>query len=168
MREHRALDDLADLGIEAWLPECRIIVSRRRKRVAIDGPLFPGYIFVRGVLTDEWFADVQSVRDIEDLLRMGERPVAAREDQVDKLRTLMAQSGGRLLIEAGIVKRGFAWIDQPKFEPGQPLRVTDGPFTSFNGLYKEQAGDERVKLMLDIFGRLTEVELDEASVEAAA
>ncbi len=168
-RERRAHDDLLRRGIETWLPECRVVVSRRRKRTVIDGPLFPGYLFVRGVLTDDWLAAVLAVRDVESILRANGHPLAANEPQMDMLRRLVRESGGRVLIECGRVKRGYNTpIDEPVFKPGQQLRVVDGPFTSFLGLCKEQAGKARLKLMLDIFGRDAEVELDEASVELVA
>ena len=64
---------------------------------------------------------------------------------------------------------GFgAPIDQPSFAPGQLLRVLDGPFAGFQALFDEPAGEERVKILVDIFGRSAEVEIDEASVEAVA
>lgn len=168
-RERRALGDLVNRGIEAWLPECRIVVTRRRRRETIDGPLFPGYLFVRGVLTDDWLAAVLEPDDVDDILRMHGRPVAAREQQMTKLRQLLDQHDGRIIIEAGRIKRGFNHpIDEPTFTPGQEVRVLDGPFTSFNAIFKEQSGIARIKIMLDIFGRATEMEIDEASVEAVA
>jgi transcription termination/antitermination protein NusG len=168
-RERRAADDLAGSGIEAWLPECKIVVSRRRRRAVIEGPLFPGYLFVRGVMTDQWMADVMGVRDVLDFVRARSRPLAAREGQMAKLQRLVADSGGRVLIENGCVKRGYDTPDnEPLYKPGQPVRVLDGPFASFNGLVQEQAGPSRLKLMLDIFGRSTLTEMDEASVEAVA
>ena len=168
-REYRARDGLLDLHLgEVWLPECRIAVSRRRTRVVQDGPLFPGYLFVRGVLTDDWLAAVQSVRDVVDLLPMQSQPRPACDRQMAKLRQLVAEQGGRILIEAGQVKRGYGHVDEPVFEPEQTVRVIEGPFTGFHALVKAVAAEDRIKIMLDIFGRPTETVIDEASVEAVA
>jgi transcription antitermination factor NusG len=171
LREYRARDDLRlRLGVDqVWLPECRVVVSSRRQRRVIDGPLFPGYGFVRGVLTDEWLKAVLNADGVDDVLRMHGRPVAARPCQIAKLQRLVSECGGRVLIECGRVKRGFEMpMDEPMYQPGQDVRVLSGPFAGFNALVKEQAGTERLNLMLDIFGRLTETEIDEASVEAVA
>lgn len=168
-REYRARDDLAKLNIgDVWLPECKVVTSKRRKRITVDGPLFPGYLFVRGVMEDRWLANVLSVRDVADFLRMQARPVAAQERQIANLRRLVDEGGGRVLIEAGVVKRKFGHVDETAFKPEQQVMVIDGPFTGLNGIYKEPAGDERLKIFLDIFGRVTEVRLHEASVEAVA
>jgi transcription antitermination factor NusG len=166
-REELARDALQTINIDVWLPECRIVVSRRRTRTVIDGPLFPGYLFVRGVLTDEWLSAVLSVRDVHDVLRARSRPIAACEREMTKLQSLMAESGGRILIEQGLVKRGVGAGQEP-FIHGQQLRVVDGPFASFNGLYDAPDGAERIKLLLDILGRPTLISLPEASVEAVA
>lgn len=167
-REYRARDGLLDIGIETWLPECRVVVSRRRARTVVDGPLFPGYLFVRGVLGDEWAADVLGVRDVDDFVRMQTRPLAAPEGQMTKLRQLVAAQGGRVLIEAGRVKRGYGYTDEATIKPGQAVRVLDGPFSGFNALVKAVGSEERIKIILDIFGRATETEILEASVELVA
>lgn len=168
-RERRAADDLTDIGVEAWLPECKIVVSRRRRRAIIEGPLFPGYLFVRGALCDEWMAEVLGVRDVVDFVRMRSRPLAACDRQMANLQRLVDENGGRLLIENGCVKRGYDTPEsEPTYKPGQVVRVLDGPFASFNALVEKQAGPARLKLMLDIFGRATLTEVDEASVEAVA
>lgn len=80
----------------------------------------------------------------------------------------MVQTGDRILIEAGRVKRGFNHIHETAFKPRQQIRVLDGPFAGFDGLFMAAAGEDRIKIMLDIFGRNTSLEIDEASVEAVA
>lgn len=170
-REYRARDDLQKrLGRDAvWLPECRIVVSGRKRRFTMDGPLFPGYLFVRGVLTDQWLASVLEPDDVVDMLRMQSVPVAACERQMSKLQSLMAEYNGCIVIEQGEIKRGFKHApDASKFEKGEPVRILEGPFADFNAIYVEPAGAERVKIMLDIFGRANELILHEASVEAFA
>lgn len=168
-REEHASRDLGERGVEVWMPQCRVVVSRRRKRTIVDGPMYPGYLFVRGVLTDEWLAAVLGVRDVVDMIRSSSRPIAACEGQMTLLKQLVAESGGRVLIEDGRVKRGFdaPLADEP-FEEGQILRVLDGPFTGFNAIYKQMAGKERLKIFVDLFGRTSELEIDEASVQAVA
>lgn len=169
--ERRARDELLDLNIEVWLPECRIAVSRRKKRTIIDGPLFPGYLFARGVLTDEWLACVLAPRSVNGVLRAGSGlPLRARDVEMDNLRRLVSEGGGLVLIEDGRVKRGYGApvIEDCRFKPGEYLRVLDGPFAGFNAIFKQPAGNDRVKILVDIFGRSSEIELDEASVEAFA
>lgn len=168
-REFRVRDDLVKSGIETWLPECRVRKTLRRTILTETGALFPGYLFVRVAMTREIQRAIEETRWVDGILKRGERPANVDSREFDELRTLVAEHGGRVLIVEGRVSRGYDTPpDEAKYKPGQPVRVREGPFTSFNGLYDAPDGSERVKILLDIFGRITEISLPEASVEAAA
>lgn len=169
-REYRVRDELDRLGIDNWLPECRVVSSQRRVIITKTGPLFPGYLFVHVVMTGEVQRIIQDVRWVDGILRRdGDRPAPINSAAVQTLRQLIIDCGGRVLIKNGLVERGYGGPDSTgRFTPGQQVRVLHGPFSGFNALFTASEGRDRVKILLDIFGRVSETSLLEASIEAVS
>jgi transcription antitermination factor NusG len=165
-KEYRVRDCLALEGWRVWLPEC--VIERQHKRFAglvsrLKGALFPGYLFARidmslarwRILEDERHRDA----GIERLLRLDDRPLPVPDDDIERLVALVAEDGGALVIRRGQRRRTLII--------GEPVRVIDGPFTGFNGLYQAIEAQDRINILLDIFGRDTLVAMAEAQVEPA-
>lgn len=165
-REYRVRDALLQLAIEAWLPECRVRRIARRSIITINGPLFPGYLFVHADLAEsQW--KLLAIPDFETLLGCDNHPLAV-DSEVNALRKLVDQCGGHVLIQAGEVRRGYsADADAPLFEQGQPVRITDGPYAGFDGVYSRPDVKGRIEILLDIFGRRTPLRIAEALVQPA-
>lgn len=175
--ERRVLRELQAAAIAAWLPECRMRKPDRKRRIMVLGapePLFPGYLLVWLDLARDGDAAVLAVEGIDRvdrlLRRIGSpRPCPLPGAEVATLRRLIDQSGGELRIDCG----AFKWVERRQKRPeicapGDPVRVLDGPFTSFGGLYLHPTAEGRVKILLDLFGRSTPIELEEAQVEPLA
>lgn len=163
-RDYKARDELIERAgfakDDVWLPECNI---RRRVRTTIlnhKGPLFPGYVFLRTDPSCTDWRSVESVRWVDGPLRHQGTPWPLREDDVGRLRALVGDR--HLLIDLdGRATREFAVDD--------PVEITSGPFAGWNGIVSEKIGD-RLKILLDIFGRSTQTLVPEAlviSVDAA-
>lgn len=167
--DYRVRDALAELGVQHWLPECLVRRTARRAIITLKGPLFPGYLFVRGRLTDEFVSLVKGIRDVDRFLgsAAGMFPVPVNDQAMDNLQRLVAECGGRVLIERGDVKRGYRYVEQARFEPGQSVRVIDGPYEGLSALYQAEDGKERIKILLDMLGRSVQVSMPEALVEPA-
>lgn len=169
-REYRTRDELADMGLEIWLPECIVEKTLRRAIVKSKGPLFPGYLFVRVRMDAYWQEEIESARGVYEIVcgRESDRPLALNEAELGKLQADIARSGGRILIRDGRVARGYDYEERAPFAVGQSLRITEGPFASHNAIYEAPAATDRIKVLLDIMGRPTVISVDEASVEALA
>jgi transcriptional antiterminator RfaH len=154
-RDFRSKHGLDRMGYEMWLPECVIITSYRRNMIVRNKcPWFPGYLFIRLDITRGW-RGLEEVDGVAGLLLDAGRPRALADARIAGLRGECDAETGLAVIELS---------PQRQFKKDQRLRVTGGPFVTFEGLYSERA-DERIKVMLDIFGRQTGVWLDEAQVE---
>lgn len=156
-REYRAGGELALRGLRPWLPECEVVKSYVREAVGTQkGPLFPGYLFV--LLSPTWF-DAEAAPSVIDILKRSDtEPVTLRRDDVAELCHLLIADGGVLRIEGGAKRRRFA--------EGDIVRIVGGPFEGWQGLYKSRVKD-RLKILLDLFGRANQTLVPEALVEPA-
>jgi transcription antitermination factor NusG len=156
-REYRAGTELVLRGLRPWLPECVVVKSYARQGASTyKGPLFPGYLFV--VLCPLWW-EAESAPSVIDVLKRDERtPLILRRDDVQELCHLLAADGGILTIEVNAKRRRFA--------SGDRVRIVGGPFEGWEGVYKSKAKD-RLKILLDLFGRANETFISEALVEPA-
>jgi len=116
---------------------------------------FPGYMFVQMVLDDRTFHLVKNTPKITGFLG-GTKPTPVPEREITGVQTNIAD-GGKPKAKARVV-----------FEPGDSVRVIDGPFANFSATVEEVKADkQKVKVSLSMFGRATSVELDFAQVEKA-
>lgn len=126
---------------------------RDGKRRTVERRVFPGYILVQMVMSEESWYVVRNTPGVTGFVGMGNEPTALRPEEV-----------------AQIVKRMEAEAPRVKvtFKPGQKVRIIDGPFNDFIGtvdaLDMEKA---KVRVMVSFFGRETPVELDFLQVEKA-
>ena len=157
-------------GLELYLPIEQRRVCRRGAVSVLERPLFGPYLFCQLDLEGPALAPLQRQRGIHGLVRIGPNILAVRDDEIEAVRR---QENAR-----GVIP--FANV-QNIFKPGQAVRVTDGPFTSFPGTvtridtamveredYQGRKQIERVAIAVvdvSIFGRSTPVELQESQLE---
>ena len=141
---------------EVLVPTEEVVeVKKGRKRNA-ERKFFPGYVLTKMEMTDETYHMVKALPKVSGFLGHTQgKPSAVPETEINKI----LQD-----IEEGVTS--------PKpsitFEVGEQVRVSDGPFASFNGLVEEIDEERsRVKVSVSIFGRSTPVELEYTQVEKA-
>ena len=115
--------------------------------------VFPGYVLVKMDLTDEAYHLIKNTPKVTGFLGTDKKPMPISDAEAERI-LQQVQEG----------------IDRPKpsvsFEVGEQVRVSDGPFASFNGTVEEvDEGRSRVKVAVSIFGRATPVELEFGQVE---
>jgi transcriptional antiterminator NusG len=141
---------------EILIPEETVVeVAKGGERKTSKRKFFPGYVLVRMDLDDDTWHIVKDTPKITGFVGGGDRPTPIDDDEVAKMTQQMQE---------GAVK------PKPKiqFEEGESVRVVSGPFANFSGFVDEVLPDkEKVRVMVQVFGRATPVMLDYTNVEKA-
>lgn len=136
---------------EILIPTEREMTTRNGKRYEMDRKVFPGYILVQMNLTDEAFKLVKSTSGVTGFVQSGNKPVPLEEYEVRRILTNL---------EASKEAPKVSW------NKGDAIRVVEGPFSDFTGKIEEVNSEkEKLKVLINIFGRDTPVELDFSQVE---
>ena len=121
------------------------------KRRSIERRVFPGYILVNMIMTDEsWFV-VRNTPGVTSFVGMGNEPTPLRPEEVSAIIKRMEADAPRIKVS---------------FRKGERVRITDGPFNEFRGTVEDIDMERaKVRVMVNFFGRDTPVELDFLQVE---
>jgi transcriptional antiterminator NusG len=153
IRDQAKQRGLAEHFEEILVPKEKVTEVRRGRKVEAERKFFPGYVLVKCDLTDEVFHLIKNTPKVTGFLGADNKPMPISEAEA-----------ARILHQ---VQEG---IERPKpsvsFEIGEQVRVSDGPFASFNGTVEEvDEARSRLKVAVSIFGRATPVELEFGQVE---
>ena len=150
--EHRIQSmDMGDKIFQVLVPTEEEIEIKNGKRHPVERKIFPGYVLVEMVMSDDSWYVVRNTPGVTSFVGSGNKPTELTETEV---RAILRQ-----------IK-----LDAPKykvaFTKGEAVRVTDGPFTDLHGVVDEVNPERnKVKVLVSIFGRETPVELDFLQIE---
>jgi transcription antitermination factor NusG len=147
--EKKAAAEISRRGVESFLPLYRAIRRWSDRRVKLELPLFPGYVFVHLALRER--LRVLQVPGVAKLVGFGGSPAALPDEQVEALRAGLA---GRLHAEP-----------HPFLTAGRRVRVKTGPLQGLEGFVVRRKNSLRLVISLDLIQRAAAVEIDEADVE---
>jgi transcriptional antiterminator NusG len=142
---------MEELIFRAIVPTEEELDLRKGQRKVIQRRVFPGYILVEMIITEESWYVVRNTPGVTGFVSSGDKPTPLREDEVNKILKSME-------------------TEQPKvrvtYRPGQAVHIIDGPFADFRGTVDEVNMEKgKVRVMVSFFGRETPVELDLLQVE---
>lgn len=153
--ENKAVAHLARQGFATYLP--RYLKRRRHaRRIDVVGvPLFPRYLFVQINMAVQRWRSIYSTVGVSRLVSNGEFPAPVPEQVVS-------------LLKSREDAKGFIQLDyKPPFRAGDRVRILEGVFYDFLGLYEGMSDRDRVAILLDLLGRKVRVLLDAETIAAA-
>ncbi|ATC97392.1 MAG: transcription termination/antitermination protein NusG [Pseudomonadota bacterium] len=153
--EHIKIQGLEDSFGEVLVPTEEVVEMKSGQKRRSERKFFPGYVLVEMDMNDaSWHLVNSTPRVMGFIGGTSDRPAPISKKEADRILNRLQENA-----------------DAPKpatlFEPGEVVRVIDGPFADFNGVVEEVDYDRsRVKVSVLIFGRSTPVELEFGQVEA--
>ncbi|MEK7164491.1 MAG: transcription termination/antitermination protein NusG [Patescibacteria group bacterium] len=143
--------DMGDKIFNVLIPTETKIKIKNGKRTNVTEKIFPGYVLVEMVVTDDSWYVVRNTPNVTGFIGAGTTPTPISEDEVKSLQKRMG-------------------VQEPKFKiditVNQPVKITDGPFKEFEGKVSEvDEARGKVKVLVSMFGRETPVELDFLQIE---
>jgi len=150
--ERRVADQLAYLGVEHFLPQYESVRRWRDRKVRLQLPLFPGYVFVQLALRDR--LRVLQVPGVVRLVGFDGRPVPMPDGDVTRIREFL--------------DRGFRAEPHPYLTVGKRVRVNSGPLAGMEGILLRRKGKFRVVISIELVQRAVAVDVDAADVETLA
>jgi transcriptional antiterminator NusG len=156
IRDQAKAQNLEDCFSDILVPTEDVVEIRRGRKVNAERKFFPGYVLVKMEMTDEAYHLIKNTPKVTGFLGSGSKPMPVSEKEVQRI--------------VGAIEEG---VERPKpaisFDLGEKVKVTDGPFASFDGVV-ESVDEERSRLRVSvsIFGRATPVDLEYSQVEKTA
>jgi transcriptional antiterminator NusG len=142
--------DMHDKILEVFVPMEDEIEIKDGKRRHVQKRIFPGYILVKMVMSDESWYVVRNTPGVTSFVGSGNKPVPLQESELKSILKQVKQEP-QIRVE---------------FQLGESVRVVDGPFADFLGKVDEINPEKgKLKVLVNMFGRETPVELDLLQVE---
>jgi len=128
------------------VPKEKKIKMKRGKREVIEEKIYPGYVLVEMIVTDDSWYVVRNTPRVTEFIGSGTTPVPLAKEEIDNLQKRMG-------------------VEEPEYkielEAGEAVKITDGPFKDFEGKVSEIDTEKgKIKVLVSMFGRETPVELD--------
>ncbi len=146
--EKRVALQLAERAVEHYLPVYEAVHRWKDRRMRVQLPLFPGYVFIRIPLRSQ--LDVLRIPSVVRLVGFNGAPTPMPQEDIERLRRAMAE--------------GVLVQPHPYLKVGRRVRITAGPFAGCEGILKRCRGDLRLVLAIELIHRAVLVDVDVSTV----
>lgn len=144
---------MKDRIFEVVIPTQEEIEVKEGKRRTVERHVFPGYVLVNMIMSEESWYVVRNTPGVTGFVGMGNQPTPLGEHEVNQIMKNMEAEAPRVKVT---------------YKQGERVRIVDGPFNDFRGTVSEiDMERSKVRVMVNFFGRETPVELDFLQVEKA-
>lgn len=143
--------DMKDKIFEVLVPKEKQIEIKNGKRKVVEKKIFQGYVLVQMKMSEDAWYIVRNTPSVTGFVGSGTEPTPVGQDEIEKIQKRMG-------------------LEQPKhkmdFSLGEVVNIIDGPFKGFDGAINEiDAAKGKLKVLVNMFGRETPVELDSLQVK---
>lgn len=145
-QEQTACDNLARQGFTVYLPRIKVLKRIRNRQQAQQEPLFPRYLFLQPGSVAHSIAPVRSTLGVTTIVRFGQEPAVMRPQTLKIIRDFETR------------RNEAREEDISPFQPGERIRVADGPLTGLEGLISD-VSQQRVVVLMHLLGQDTRVSL---------
>lgn len=135
---------------EVLVPTQQVTVFKKGRKETLERKLYPGYLLVRCELDDEVWLAIRHTPGISGFAGQSHRSQRPAPLSAKEVAAIMGKADEKQVASRQV----------PDYAPGSIVRVVGGPFAEFLGTVTESLAQNRLRLVLDIFGRETPVELD--------
>ncbi|UZE93147.1 MAG: transcription termination/antitermination protein NusG [Candidatus Nealsonbacteria bacterium] len=133
------------------VPKERKIKIKSGKRKVVEEKIYPGYVLVEMIVTDDSWYIVRNTPNVTGFIGAGTIPIPVSEEEINNLKKRMEIEEPQFKIEVKI---------------GDLVKITDGPFKDSDGRVSEIDEEKgKIKVLVDMFGRDTPIELDSLQVK---
>ncbi|MBA4366690.1 MAG: transcriptional antiterminator [Desulfobacterium sp.] len=149
--ENVVKEGLEKKSFQAFLPKIRVRSKRRDRKLMIQVPLFPGYLFVRTDLNPPEHLEIVKTAGVVRFVGNASGPLSVYEETIESLK-IMVMGGEEIITGA-------------RFKKGDKIVVVNGPFVGIIGEFVQYRGQGRVVVNIDALGQFAAVNVDEDDVE---
>ena len=149
-QERCSLENLERQGFECFLPLIAVEKLRRKVIVVVHEPLFPRYLFIHLDASQEGrsWNPIRSTTGVSRLVTFGQVPAKVDDQLVEIIRSTVSDASVR----------------QRHFEPGELVRINDGPFAGLEAVYQMPDGEARVMVLIDILNKKVSLSIEPPSL----
>lgn len=152
-------ETVAQLNLErqrytVYLPRVRQPRRHRGRMISIVAPMFPRYLFIRLDQETHNWGPIRSTIGVASMVRFGQVPAAVPDDLV-------------ALLRAREDKGGIQVLPVEQYRRGAKVRIIDGGFAGYEGIFIARSARDRVAVLLQVLGRHTRASVDLAAIEPA-
>ncbi len=143
--------DMKDKIFQVLVPKEKMIEVKNGKRKVVEKRIFQGYVLVQMKMSEDAWYIVRNTPSVTGFVDSGSEPTPVETDEIEKIMKRMGRAEPKHKIDYNI---------------GEVVNITDGPFKGFDGSINEiDAAKGKLKVLVNMFGRETPVELDSLQVK---
>lgn len=143
--------DMKDKIFQVLVPKEKMIEVKNGKRKVVEKRIFQGYVLVQMKMGEDVWYIVRNTPSVTGFVGSGADPTPVSDEEIEKIMKRMGREEPKHKID---------------YKIGEVVNITDGPFKGFDGTISEiDAAKGKLKVLVNMFGRETPVELDSLQVK---